>query len=117
MYRGDAVIDALIAGRMYGTASEREDRNGKPFCTCKVRVSLVNGESLFVNVICFEGPAVTALLALADGDSVAISGECTPKVYAPAGALPRPVLDLRAHAVITAYHVARKRQAVKDEVA
>ena len=24
------MIDALIAGRMYGTASEREDRNGKP---------------------------------------------------------------------------------------
>jgi hypothetical protein len=110
------VIDALIAGRMYGTASERHDRNDKPFCTCKVRVSTVNGESIFVSVICFEPAAIAALMALADGDSVAISGECTPKVYAPAGAAPRPALDLRAHAVLTPYHVSRKRQAMTDEI-
>jgi hypothetical protein len=109
------MIDALIAGKMYGAASEREDRNGNSFCTCKVRVPTVNGESIFVNVICFEGPAVTALLALQDGDSVALSGEATPKVYVSSGGDPRPVLDLRAHVVMTAYHVTRKRQAVRED--
>lgn len=111
------MIDALVAGRMYGIASERQDRNGNSFCTCKVRVPTANGESIFVSVICFEPPAIAALMALVDGDSVAISGECIPKVYAAAGAAPRPALDLRAHAVITPYHVARKRQAMKDEAA
>lgn len=111
------MIDALIAGRMYGAASERQDRNGNAFCTCKVRVATVNGDSIFVNVICFEPAAIAALLVLADGDSVALSGELTPKVYAPQGAAPRPALDLRAHAVLTPYHVNRKRQAVKDEAA
>lgn len=109
------MIDALIGGRMYGTAITRDGRNGQPFCTCKVRVPMVNGESLFVNVICFEAPAIAALLALADGDSVAISGECTPKVYVPAQGDPRPVLDLKAHAVMTPYHVTRKRQAMTAE--
>lgn len=107
------MIDALIAGRMYGSATPREDRNGNPFCTCKVRVPTAGGDAIFVNVICFEGAAITALLTLADGDSVAISGEATPKVYAPTGAPPKPCLDLRAHAVITSYHVNRRRQAME----
>jgi len=108
------MIDALIGGRMYGAATARDGRNGQPFCTCKVRVPLVSGDCLFVNVICFEPPAIAALLALSDGDSVAISGECTPKVYAPAQGDPRPVLDLKAHAVMTPYHVTRKRQATAE---
>jgi len=59
------VIDALIAGRLYGTAS--------------VRTAKVTGESLFVNVIAFAASAVEALLALTDGDSVALSGETHPE--------------------------------------
>ena len=111
------MIDALIAGRIHGTPSSRTSSNGNPFATAKVRVSVRTGEAYFVNVIAFAPSAVTALLALSDGDSVALTGELTPKVYVPKEGEPRPSLDLLAHAVLTEYHVQRKRQAVKEEAA
>jgi hypothetical protein len=72
----------------------------------KTPAGFATGEGLFVNVIAFAAPAVEALLALAEGDSVALkNGDA------------RPSFDLGAHAVLTVYHVTRKRQAVKDEAA
>jgi single-stranded DNA-binding protein len=70
-----------------------------------------------VNCIAFAAPAVEALLALADGDSVAVSGELTPKAWLDKSGEARPSLDLVAHAILTAYHVTRKRQAVNDQAA
>jgi single-stranded DNA-binding protein len=114
------MIDALIGGKLYGQPAERTSKNGKPFATAKVRATTVSGESLFVNVIAFASSAVEALLALQDGDSVALSGELTPRVYTDKQGEARPTLDLMAHAVLTAYSVSRKRQAVQavtDEAA
>jgi single-stranded DNA-binding protein len=79
-----------------------------------VRTSTRDGSAIFCNVIAFDEKAVTALLALAEGDSVALAGELTPKVYTPRNGEPRPSLDLLAHAVLTEYHIARKRKAVQD---
>jgi single-stranded DNA-binding protein len=78
-----------------------------------VRAALRDGATVFVNCIAFAEDAVTALLALLDGDSVALAGELTPKVYQPQTGEPRPSLDLLVHAVLTQYHVARKRKAVE----
>jgi hypothetical protein len=111
------MIDALIAGRLHGKPSERTSSNGNRYATAKVRVSVRTGEAYFVNVIAFADAAADALLALTDGDSVALTGELTPKVYVPASGEPRPSLDLLAHAVLTEYHVTRKRQAMKEEAA
>jgi single-stranded DNA-binding protein len=111
------VIDALIAGRIHGQPAQRTASNGDPFATAKVRVSTRTGETYFVNVIAFVEDAVRALLALSDGDSVALSGEMTPKVYQPKEGPARPSLDLLAHAVLTEYHVTRKRQSMKGETA
>jgi single-stranded DNA-binding protein len=111
------VIDALIAGRIHGKPGQRTSSNGNSYATAKVRVSVRTGEAYFVNVIAFAEEAVTALLALSEGDSVALSGELTPKVYTPANGEPRPSLDLLAHSVLTGYHVNRKRQAMSPEAA
>ena len=108
------MIDALIAGRIHGTPAERTAKNGKPFATAKVRVSTRDGEAIFVNVIAFAEGAVTALLALGDTDSVALSGELTPRVYVPPQGDPRPSLDLLAHALISPYCVTRKRKTVRQ---
>jgi single-stranded DNA-binding protein len=56
---------------------------------------------------------VAALLALGDGDSVALAGSLTPKVWTDREGNSRPALDLVAHQVLTAYHVTRKRKAVR----
>jgi single-stranded DNA-binding protein len=108
------MIDALIGGRLYTKPVERTSKNGNRFATAKLRVSLRDGESIFVHVIAFADAAVTALLALSDGDSIALTGELTPKVWTDKNGEARPALDLLAHAVLTSYHVTRKRQAITE---
>jgi single-stranded DNA-binding protein len=100
-----------------GAPKSRISANGNRFATAVVRASTRDGNAIFVNVIAFDVAAVTALLALGEGDSVALSGELTPRVYTPQNGEPRPSLDLLAHAVPSEYHVMRKRQAVREEAA
>ena len=109
------MIDALISGKLYGQPTERTSKTGKPFALAKVRAAGGDGESLFVNVIAFDTAPCTALLALGDGDSVALSGSLTPKVWTDKEGNARPGLDLVAHQVLTAYHVTRKRRAVQPQ--
>lgn len=102
------MIDALIAGRLYGHAEERSGQSGSAFVTCKVRAATDDGELIFCNVIAFNDEARRALLALGDGDSVSLSGALTPKVWTDKQGNVRPALDLIAHAVLTAYDVTHK---------
>lgn len=108
------MIDALIAGKLYGQPAQRVGKAGKPFAVAKVRASAGDGESLFVNVIAFEAAACAALLALADGDSLALSGSITPRVWTDKEGNSRPSLDMVAAQVLTSYHVSRKRRAMQE---
>ena len=107
------MMDALIAGRVHGQPTARTGKNGKPFAVAKVRAAAGDGESLFVSVICFDSAPCNALLALCDGDSVALSGSLTPKTWQDKEDNTRPALDLVAHQVLSSYHVTRKRAAVR----
>lgn len=109
------MIDALIQGRVYAPAQERTSKSGRPFVTAKVTTSAKDGSSLFVNVIAFAPDACRALLALGAGDTVALSGELATSIYQGKDGAPRVGLDLTAHAVLTAYHVTRKRRAVQPQ--
>jgi single-stranded DNA-binding protein len=109
------MIDALIAGKLYGQPAQRTGKSGKPFAVAKVRCAAGDGESLFVNVIAFDDDTCTALLALGDGDSVALAGALTPKVWTDKQGNTRPTLDIVAAQVLTPYHVTRKRKAVANE--
>ncbi|UTV55188.1 single-stranded DNA-binding protein [Burkholderia arboris] len=109
------MIDGLVSGKLYGTAASRTGQSGTQFVTAKVRAAVGDGEALFVNVIAFAGDAQSALLALNDGDSVALAGSLTPKVWTDKHGDAKPALDMMAHAVLTAYHVKRKRAAVQGE--
>ncbi len=111
------MIDALIAGRLYGAPQQRSGASGKPFVTAKVRVPTKDGDALFASVIAFDAKAQDALLALGDGDSVALSGELTPKVWTDKDGGTHAAIDLVAHAVLSPYHVTRRRQAVTGEPA
>lgn len=105
------MIDALITGRLYGHAEERAGQAGSTFVTCKVRVARDDADAVICNVIAFDEAVRGTLLALGDGDSVALSGALTPKVWTDKQGNARPALDLIAHAVLTVYHVARRRRA------
>ena len=106
------MIDGLIGGKLYGKPVQRVGQSGKAFVTAKVRTPTTNGETLFVNVIAFSESVGSALLALDDGDSLSISGALTPKAWTDRNGGVKPALDMVAHALLTTYHVTRKRQAV-----
>lgn len=108
------MIDGLIAGKLYGQPAERTDKSGKAFVIAKVRAATGDGEGIFVNVIAFGTEPCNDLLALDDGDSVALAGSLTPKVWTDKQGNTRPSLDMVAAQVLTAYHVIRKRNAMES---
>lgn len=106
------MIDALIAGRLYGSPKLGTGKSGNTYTTAKVKAAAGNGETLLCGVIAFDDVAQRSLLAMSDGDSIALSGTLTPKVFQAKDGEYRPGLDMVAHVVLTAYHVKRKRQAL-----
>lgn len=109
------MIDGLIAGRLNGQPATRVDRAGKTYAVARVRAASGDGEHLFVNVIAFDSATCDALLALDDGDSVALSGSLTPRVWTDKQGNTRPSVDMVADQVLTAYHVNRKRRAMEGD--
>jgi single-stranded DNA-binding protein len=106
------MIEGLITGTLVGLAEQRQGKNDTSFVLAKVKAMPGEGESLIVNVIAFAAEACAALLALDEGDSLALSGALTPKVWTDKQGNTRPALDLVASQVQTVYQVARKRAAL-----
>jgi single-stranded DNA-binding protein len=107
------MVEGLIAGTLVGLAETRQGKNGSTFALAKVKAQTGDGESLIVNVIAFANEASAALMALDDGDAVSLAGALTPKVWTDKQGNTRPALDLVATQVLTAYHAARKQQALQ----
>lgn len=107
------MIDALITGKLYGPAQKRTGQSGSEYVTCKLKVAMADGEHIFCNVIAFDDHVQYVLSEMGDGDSVALSGALTPKVWEDKQGNARPAVDLIAHAVLTPYHVKRKRLAAQ----
>jgi single-stranded DNA-binding protein len=108
------MMDGLIAGHLVGLAESRQGKNGSSFVLAKVKATAGDGESLIVNVITFSAEASAALMALDDGDALAVAGALTPKVWTDKQGNTRPALDLVANQVLTAYHAARKQQGMAE---
>ena len=80
----------------------REGKNGSSFTLAKLRTVVGDGESLIVNAIAFSPQASASLLALEDGDAVAIAGALTPKVWLDKQGNARPALDMIVSRVLVA---------------
>lgn len=104
------MIDALIAGKVFGTPTRRTSKAGKPFSIAKVRAAAGDGDLIFVNVIAFDDVPAAAILMLNDGDAVSIAGSLTPRVWTDKDGNTRPAVDLVANQVLTVYHVNKKRK-------
>jgi hypothetical protein len=96
------MIDGLIAGKMQGEPEQRLGKGNSPFVLAKVRAQASDGEFLIVNVIAFDEAPRAALLALCEGDAVAIVGSLAPKVWTDKQGNTRPALDLVAQRVLAA---------------
>jgi single-stranded DNA-binding protein len=105
------MIEGLITGTLVGLAEQRQGKNDSTFVLAKVKATPGEGEPLIVNVIAFAAEACAALLALDEGDTLALTGALTPKVWTDKQGNTRPALDLVASQVLTVYHVDRKRAA------
>jgi single-stranded DNA-binding protein len=79
----------------------------------KVRVPNAE-DAVFCNVICFSESAQTALLALGDGDAVAMAGSLKVGTWQAKDGTHRASLDMTATQVLTAYHVTKKRRAMQQ---
>ena len=109
------MIDALISGKLYGQPTERTSKTGKPFAIAKVRAATGEGESMFINVIAFDTAPCTALLALGDGDSLALAGSLSPKAWTDkATGEPRAGLDMQVHQVLSIYQLQKKCQQAQE---
>lgn len=108
------MIDGLIAGKLSGSAQNRTAHNGKTFVTAKVRAADSDGEAQFISVVAFDDGVKTALLALGDGDSVSASGSLTIDTSEARNGTTRVSIKLVATAVLTPYHVRRKREAIAE---
>lgn len=106
------MIDGLVVGKLSGAAEMRDGKNASRFAVAKVKVASEDGEPLIVNVIAFAVDTCAELMALHDGDSLALSGSLTPKVWVDKQGNSRPVLDMVANQILTAYHLARKQDAM-----
>lgn len=111
------MIDGLIAGKIYGQPKKGVGKNGSVYVTAKVRAAGGDGEPLLVNVITFSQTVGQALTVLGDGESVALSGALSVKVWKDRDGVVRPGLDMQAHAVLTAHQGKKRGQAAGEEPA
>ena len=107
-------LTALITGRLIADPERRTGGSGKAFTTARLAAG-TEDESVLCSVIAF-GSAADALAALAKGDSLAVTGRTKPKAWIDREGQPRAGLDVVAEQVLTAYHVRRKRQAMRGPV-
>ena len=73
-------IHVLLTGVLHKDAVSRTSQNGNPYATCTVRVEQ-EGQTIWVNVICFDEAGHNELMRLQAGDALSLQGKATPKVY------------------------------------
>ena len=95
------MIDGLIAGRLVSAPEKRFGKADSLFVIAKLKAHAADGESYLVNVIAFDSAVVQGLLARHEGDSVALSGNLTPKVWIDKQGVSRAVLDMVAQRMLT----------------
>ena len=109
------MIEVLISGKLRGTPTVRAAANGHPYALFKVAASDKNGDSLLCSCIAFSETVIQAVQALADGDSIAATGEAAIAVWNGGDGTERRGLDVTVYGVLTSYHTGRKRKATEPQ--
>lgn len=109
------MIDALLTGKLAATPEARTSSNGNRYCIARLWVSTGAEDRLSVMVIAFDPDTMTGLLAMVKDETVALAGELTPKVWTDGDGNAKPSANMKAHALLTPYHVTRKRQAMASQ--
>ena len=107
------MIEALVSGKLQGQPEQRTAKTGRAYVQARMRVAAGADEAHFVRVTAFSESACAALLALGDGDALAVAGTLKPGAWMDRDGNAKPNLDLVAAQVLTAYHLKRRREAVQ----
>ncbi len=100
----------VVSGAVGKAADIRTSKNGSTFATFSVRES-VNGSKRWWQAIAFNESVIEAVKELSVGEGLAVAGEITAEIYAPAGPEGRINWRVTAGAVLTA----RKPKAKQEE--
>jgi len=104
------VLNVLATGTLVGDPKQRTGATGKPYVTAQARVPCDGEDSLLLSIIAFRDSARDALLALAQGDAVAVTGRAKLTAWRKNGE-ERHGLSVVAEQVLTAYQVEKRRSA------
>lgn len=90
------MIRALVTGELRADPQQRTGKNGKPFALARLSVPMGDQGRVSCSVIAFEADAVTRLLQLRAGASVAAAGTLKVGVYEGNDGATRASLDMVA---------------------
>ena len=110
-------LRAILSGAVGKAAELRTSKNGNPFARLSIRESH-NGATRWWQAIAFGESAIEVLKEVSVGEPIAVAGEITAEIYAPAGAESRINWRITVDAVLSARKVksegaTRKPQAAK----
>lgn len=109
------MIEAIITGKLHQKAEERTSKAGNLYVQCRMRVSAGEDVSVLVTVRAFDEIPARALLAVAEGDALAVAGTYKPSAWIDRDGNARPGGDLIAGQVMSLYGLARRRKAAAGE--
>ncbi len=108
-----AVLNVLASGALVSDPRERTTAAGKAYATASMRVPVEDGEAMLASLICFNGDAVQALLALQKGDSLAVTGRAKLSAWAKDGAQ-HTGLSIVVERTMSAYAAGKQRKAARE---
>lgn len=109
------MIEAIITGKLHQKAEERTSKAGNLYVQCRMRVSAGEDVIVLVTVRAFDEIPARALLAMTEGDALAVAGTYKPSAWIDRDGNARPGGDLIAGQVMSLYGLARRRKAAAVE--
>lgn len=103
-------LSVLAVGKLISAPERRTGNSGKRFALARMAAATEDGDAL-CSLIAF-GPAADQLLGLDKGDSLSVAGRSKVSAWLKDGE-PRAGLSITVDAVLTPYHVQRRRQAMR----
>jgi hypothetical protein len=108
---------AIVSGVLFKAPIEKASKAGNPFATFPIREGH-NGATRWWQAIAFSENAIEVLKEISVGEPIAVAGEITAEIYAPAGSESRINWRITVDAVLSARKVkpegaTRKPQAAK----
>ena len=104
------MIRALIVGELRDDPQERTAKNGTPYATARASVPMGDAGRVSCSVVAFNETAVTRLLQMRAGASVALAGTLKVAIWQDRDGNHRPALDLVVDEVASTTPKPKKRK-------